>query len=469
MTIEKELLEAIEPLIDEVVNVNKRLDGLKLEKGEKGAPGVGIKTIKQELPEKFDIELDDGQVVSVDLPSGEDGEQGEPGENGAGIDSKMWQPGVYREGSIVQHNIGQYFKAIKDTAEDPNASADWERIGSSGFRFAKSYTPENVYSDGDLFVKDFGLFGMFNGEIKLLAGRGPKGERGERGVAIDGKDGMPGRDGAEIIAFEAKGFKAVLLMKHADGDIKHHTIDFEPILNEHFDAMRKEFGELAYDEVAEVVNETINKHDADDTAIPMHFYRGVWEMENSYKVGDSVIFNGKLFLAKAASSGVLPYGGSLLNPFQGSDAWEAIPLVASSASGSGGSSGGTGAPVGSTVYMQELAPVGVAPGSLWYNVANGALFVLYDDGTSVQWVEIVAPPGNAMIYTGDVPPDTARHGTLWLNSATGSMFSYYADGSSAQWIEIVSIGNGSAPVQALRDEVAELKAQVAQLTKLIKK
>jgi hypothetical protein len=343
MTIEKQLLETVEPLIDEIVSVNKRIDELTLEKGEPGIPGVGIKSISQEIPEKFEIELDDGSIASVELPSGQDGqdgERGEAGEPGAGIDTKSWEPGVYRQGSIVQHNIGQYFKALKDTAEDPNESLEWERIGGAGFRFAKSFKPENIYQNGDLFVKEFGLFGMFNGEIKLLAGRGPKGEKGETGKAVDGKDG---KDGCEIVAFESNGLVAALLTKDAAGDLKAHSIDFAPVIEKQLDELRKEFGELSYDEVSDVVQKSLLTHEADSEAVPMRFYRNLWDMGTNYAAGDVVTFGRKIFIAKESNSGQVPQGGSLINPLVGSKYWIEV-VVGNLGAIPSGEAGGTSTP-----------------------------------------------------------------------------------------------------------------------------
>jgi hypothetical protein len=41
---------------------------------------------------------------------------------------------------------------------------------------------------------------------------------------------------------------------------------------------------------------------------------------------------------------------------------------------------------GASVYVQDTAPVGAAAGSLWWNSANGQMYVYYNDGTSSQWV-----------------------------------------------------------------------------------
>lgn len=51
---------------------------------------------------------------------------------------------------------------------------------------------------------------------------------------------------------------------------------------------------------------------------------------------------------------------------------------------------------GGTVAMvipSPTPPVGVSPNVLWLNTNDGVLFFRYDDGTSVQWVEMQNPTG----------------------------------------------------------------------------
>jgi hypothetical protein len=296
MTIEKQLLDALDPILDEVVSVNKRLDEIVLQKGE----------------------------------------------DGLGIDSKTWTPGVYRDGAVVQHHIGQYFKALKDTAEEPGDSADWERVGNAGFRFAKAFSPEIVYKDGDLFIKDYGLFGVFNGESRLLAGRGAKGDKGEKG--LPGGNGRDGKDGSEVIAFESKGLSAALVTRSSSGELVTHSIDFSQDFNDQVEGLRKEFSELSYDEVTGVIEKSLLEHEADDTAAPLRFYRGNWSIDNGYQPGDVVSFGGKLYAAIAASQSEQPEGGSLTNPLSGSQYWTKMHI--SVGGGSSGGGGGEPGPIG---------------------------------------------------------------------------------------------------------------------------
>lgn len=67
----------------------------------------------------------------------------------------------------------------------------------------------------------------------------------------------------------------------------------------------------------------------------------------------------------------------------------------------GGGSGG-----GTTLLISDVAPAITNPtGSMWWNSANGQLYVLYDDGTSKQWVVAAATP---ITYDGMVRYDAAQ-------------------------------------------------------------
>lgn len=241
-------VKALEDKVDQI-KVEKGDQGPQGEKGEKGDAGergdkgdtgdvgergpqgeqgpAGERGITGERGEKGE-KGDTGErgLAGEQGPIGERGEKGETGENGAGIEVRSWEAGIYREGSIVQHHVGQYFKAVRDTSLEPNPidgeNEDWERIGTAGFRFAKGFAESRVYKKGDLFVKDFGLF-MWNGEkAQLLAGRGPKGERGEKGV--DGKDGLMMSEAYLDVANKG------LVLKRSDGAL--FPVSLVPLYNE---------------------------------------------------------------------------------------------------------------------------------------------------------------------------------------------------------------------------------------------
>lgn len=45
-----------------------------------------------------------------------------------------------------------------------------------------------------------------------------------------------------------------------------------------------------------------------------------------------------------------------------------------------------------TAIMSPTVPSNAVSGDIWINTANGIAFVYYDDGTSSQWVEVLASP-----------------------------------------------------------------------------
>jgi hypothetical protein len=44
--------------------------------------------------------------------------------------------------------------------------------------------------------------------------------------------------------------------------------------------------------------------------------------------------------------------------------------------------------------MSPTAPTSANPGDLWINTAEGIAFVYYDDGSSSQWIEVLASPSS---------------------------------------------------------------------------
>lgn len=270
--------------------------------GPEGAPGPAGK---------------DGESVQ-----GQEGQQGEPGEKGdqgaagTGIEVAQWVEGVYREGSEVQHHFGQFFRALSDTAESPDVSLDWERVGSAGFRLTGSYAKEFDYRDGDLFVKDFGLFLHKGGESVCIAGRGPQGQKGKAGSAgrdgQAGADGSDGKDGSSIEALELRGANLVAVFKNADGEVKDHAVSLEPFLKtaalvtkEAHSQNSKVLIDQADTYVRKLFGE-LNSHLDDDSATPITFYRGLWKADVGYQVGDWIRYGTEGFLCKQACRGVMP-------------------------------------------------------------------------------------------------------------------------------------------------------------------
>ena len=183
---------------------------------------------------------------------------------------------MYREGSYVTSHFGQTFKALRDTVNDVD-SQDWERVGSGGFRFTGPVVKDFDYQDGDLFVKDFGLFLVVKGENKLVAGRGPRGEKGEKGIS-----GVDGRDGSQVEEVDLIDGSLVILSKDHEGNFSKKSVELTPILDmvAHIanDSVTAEL-ELMPDLVKSIIDRTLTAHVDDPQAIPMRFFRGPWQAD----------------------------------------------------------------------------------------------------------------------------------------------------------------------------------------------
>jgi hypothetical protein len=176
--------------------------GDKGERGEDGAP-ADVEQVAAVLAEKHAELLrgakgdagDDGKRG----PPGDKGSDGKDGADGVGITVKSWSPGVYRKGEIVQHDIGRYSVALKDTASIPGASEEWERIGTSGFKYCGIKKSGVAYEVGDIYIDDGTTF-MWTGEkARMLAKRGEKGAKGDKGDKGDaGRDGDAAPDIIDI-------------------------------------------------------------------------------------------------------------------------------------------------------------------------------------------------------------------------------------------------------------------------------
>jgi len=96
---------------------------------------------------------------------------------------------------------------------------------------------------------------------------------------------------------------------------------------------------------------------------------------------------------------------------------------------------------GGSITVSDTAPTDPAPGQgdLWWDSANGKLFVYYVDGDSSQWVDAAGP---SVAVQSTAP--TGYEGQLWLDSTDGSMYTYYTDpgGGASSWIGAVSRSGG---------------------------
>jgi hypothetical protein len=79
------------------------------------------------------------------------------------------------------------------------------------------------------------------------------------------------------------------------------------------------------------------------------------------------------------------------------------------------------------VYFSVTAPEDTAANPLWFDTANGSLFVY--SGTA--WVES-SGGGGASITVSDAAPLDAEEGALWYNSSTAKAYIYY----DSFWVEL---------------------------------
>jgi hypothetical protein len=167
MNPENALAEAIEPLIDSVIDIEKRLDSLQLQPGKDGKDGKDAEPVdpavvaeKLKSDESFieavtpalevdldevteRIKADDGFIASL---RGADGINGVDGVAGRDADpllvadqlksdpeflatlipqlqAERWESKIFREGSLVEHYNGRTYKSVCDTTEEPGDSA----------------------------------------------------------------------------------------------------------------------------------------------------------------------------------------------------------------------------------------------------------------------------------------------------------------------------------------------------------
>lgn len=103
--------------------------------------------------------------------------------------------------------------------------------------------------------------------------------------------------------------------------------------------------------------------------------------------------------------------------------------------------GGTGS--GYEFYFQDTAPNTTNPGAFWYDSSNGTLYVLVDDGGSLQWIAVsnagvTGPAGPYPFYYQSSPPSgSLTVGSQWMHSDTGILYVYVNDGNSFQWVQPV--------------------------------
>lgn len=224
--IEKKLIEILDPVVDQLVALEKRLAAVHLTPGPAGAdgrdgrdgadadPAEVAEKIKADAAYRATLKGDPGEpgrdgadgkdsapeavyaVLKADDEfvsrlKGERGEPGEPGRDGVDgrdgadvdpdlvhaklvsdevfvskvsktIEQDSWQAGIYREGKFVSHYVGRTYQAACDTTDEPGDSPHWKRIGTHGFRDTGGFSEQRSYEPGDFYHKDGATF-FFDG------------------------------------------------------------------------------------------------------------------------------------------------------------------------------------------------------------------------------------------------------------------------------------------------------------------
>lgn len=255
-------------------------DGEKGADGNDGNDGVGIKSLEQDDDGTLHIILDNDETVQVELPRGEKGdpgERGKDGNDGLGLETKAWEPGIYREGCYVTAEIGRVYKAARDTNGEPGKSDDWERIGSAGFAWTGLKKEDRAYQNGDLYIDGGSAFIFWNGKGRIFSQRGQKGDAGPKGA--------DGKDGTSIIAVKAdnSGFH----MAFSDGSVL--TADVEG-LDDYLDTK----AHIKLMNWLDAEAQTIR----DEGGITFRAFHGQYSYGRSYAEGDVVAYNKALWIAK---------------------------------------------------------------------------------------------------------------------------------------------------------------------------
>ena len=115
--------------------------------------------------------------------------------------------------------------------------------------------------------------------------------------------------------------------------------------------------------------------------------------------------------------------------------------------------------VGVQLYIQDEAPQGSPPKSLWYDSVRAELKIRYQDegnfgsgqASSIQWVPVSLPgtedrsPAHKIIMS-DVPPtkvdDYLVNGDFWYDQIRAELKLWYEDGTTDQWVPVTVPAHG---------------------------
>ena len=298
---------------DDIASILKAVEAIEL---------PDIELVKNELTESIKSEISE-KFASIDTPkNGANGADGADGIDGIGINTKLWVPGIHREGTIVTAEIGQHYKALKDTNAKPGTYTDWERIGKSGFRFV-SVKPkdDSILKDGDIYIDNGSCFLWNAGKGKMIVQRGKKGDAGIDGKSIKGDSGKDGSDGVGIVDI------------YKDADVMSIVLDTGKVCT--FDVGLK-ITETDIKKAADYAIEREVENIYAEGGTPIRAYKGNYEAKRSYKVGDIVRVGNTNYLA------VEPVKA---NSFEG--------LIKFSVLNGGGGGGGGGLPATTSTIVAD--------------------------------------------------------------------------------------------------------------------
>ena len=105
--------------------------------------------------------------------------------------------------------------------------------------------------------------------------------------------------------------------------------------------------------------------------------------------------------------------------------------------------------IGSTQPTVDANSNAIKEGDLWYNTSDGRLYVLYNDGSSTQWVD-ASPESDTHTFIGSAAPTlTTRpdssalvNGDMYIDTSTSSI--YYYDFASTSWAATAGGGGSSS-------------------------
>lgn len=96
-----------------------------------------------------------------------------------------------------------------------------------------------------------------------------------------------------------------------------------------------------------------------------------------------------------------------------------------------------------SVTSSAIAPSSPNNNDLWWDSEVGRLKIYYNDGDSAQWVDafpniLQNPTQSNPVTAAENPPSPASESDLWYNTSSGKLFIYYNDGDGLQWVEVSS-------------------------------